>query len=306
MPQPLSLQQLNQRFAIPGKILFEAGTGNLPRAAITSPYSQSHIYLHGAHVSHFQVTGQPPLLFLSEKSFYDSNHPIRGGIPICLPWFSKKPDNPDAPMHGTARVQSWTVESTKAADDGNVHVTFSWAGDAETYKWFPHQFVATYVVSVGRELRLSLQFSNTGKSPFEFTEALHTYFQVSDVRQVAIDGLASTDYLDKTRNFEKFNQGAAPIIFTGETDRVYLNTTATCVAHDPAGKRDIIVAKENSLSTVIWNPWTEKAGAMADFSPADWQKMVCIETCNVADSAVKLSPGQSHTMTAIISSRSRT
>jgi glucose-6-phosphate 1-epimerase len=306
MPETDQLKPLQDKFSLPGRLRFEPGTGGLIRAAINTPLAEAHIYLHGAHVTHYQLRGQSPLLFLSKQSFFQNDKAIRGGIPICLPWFAAHPENPAAPMHGLARIKQWTVESTAAADDGSVQMVLTWASDADLAKWFPHPFRAKYTVTVGAELRLALEVYNTGQQPMRFTEALHTYFQVADVKKVRVEGLEATDYLDKVLNFQKANQGSTPITFAGETDRIYLNTRSTCVAHDVAGHRNISIAKDNSLTTVVWNPWSARAKALADFGDDEWQQMLCIETCNVADYAITLAPNQSHTMTAVIKSTQAT
>jgi D-hexose-6-phosphate mutarotase len=153
---------------------------------------------------------------------------------------------------------------------------------------------------------MALEVHNTGSSPLVFEEALHTYFAVGDIRRVSIEGLEATDYLDKVGGITKRSQGPNPVTFTGETDRVYLNTRATCVAHDPAGGRNISAAKDGSNATVVWNPWTAKAKAMPDFGDDEWPGMLCIETANVADVAVTVQPGQAHTMTAVVSAKTLT
>lgn len=300
-----SLHDLNARYGLAGKLRFQFGNGGLVLAAITTPGGTGHVYLHGAHVTHYQPSGQEPLLFLSEESFFAGDKPIRGGIPVCLPWFSNLAGNPVAPAHGTARVQAWAVESTAAADDGSVRLVLSWSADAATRRWFPHPMAARYTVTVGRKLQVELEVTNTGREPFTFTEALHSYFRVGDIRQVRVEGLEAADYLDKTLNFAKKNQGPQAIRFGGETDRVYLATAATAVAHDPAGGRNIMVEKSGSQSTVVWNPWSEKAKALPDLGDDEWQRMLCIETANVADAAITLEPGAAHTMTAAIHAEAR-
>ena len=147
---------------------------------------------------------------------------------------------------------------------------------------------------------MALEVTNPGPDAFTFEEALHTYFAVRDVRNVTVTGLERTDYLDKVTGFDRKTQGSDPIRFTGETDRVYLNTTADCVIDDPGARRRIAIRKTGSDATVVWNPWIAKARAMPDFGDDEWPEMVCVETCNVNVHARTLAPGASHTMTAII------
>jgi D-hexose-6-phosphate mutarotase len=278
----------------------EPGTGGLTRAVVTTPHAQAHVYLHGAHVTHYQPTGQNPLLFLSGKSHFQPGKPIRGGVPICFPWFGPKADDPAAPAHGFARLKEWKIESTAQADDGGVQIVLSLASDETTRALWPHDFRAVHTITIGPELRLSLEVYNTGPQPFVFEEALHTYLSVGDIHQARVQGLEGTKYIDKLHPGQRLPQGAQPIILTGETDRIYLNTRSTCITHDPAGGRNIEIAKDGSDTTVVWNPWINKAKAMSDFGDDEWPNMLCIETCNVADAAIQLELGKSRTMTAVI------
>lgn len=252
---------------------------------------------HGAHLVDWSPQGTRPVLYLSPRSQFTPDKAIRGGVPLCFPWFGPKADDPSAPQHGFARTREWTVETTEIAADGTVRLVFSLEADTATRAAWSHPFSARYSVHAGRVLAAALTIDNRGDTPFTFGAALHTYLAVSDVRQIAIRGLEHTDYLDKVGGGSvRRREGAAPIRFTGETDRVYLDTTATCVVDDPAWARRIHVAKTGSRSTVIWNPWTEKARAMADLSEDAWPGFVCVETCNAGDDTVTLAPGAAHTL----------
>jgi D-hexose-6-phosphate mutarotase len=147
---------------------------------------------------------------------------------------------------------------------------------------------------------MTLRVQNPGDTPFTFEEALHTYFEIGDVRRASIVGLEQTAYIDKVANFAEKRQGDAPVTLVGETDRIYLNTRAACTIHDPTWNRQTTVAKENSEDTVVWNPWADKAKAMADFGDDEWPHTVCVETCNVRDAKITLAPGKAHEMRAVI------
>jgi D-hexose-6-phosphate mutarotase len=291
---------LNRELGIPKVASFDNGEGGLTRLTIKSAPADAEIYLHGAHVTRFDPKDQAPVLFLSKMSQFKEGKPIRGGVPICFPWFGPKAGDAKAPAHGFARLMEWKVESITPLKTG-VSVVLSLASTEETKTMWPVDFSANYMVTVGEELHLSLTVTNTGTSPFKFEEALHNYFTIGDIEAVSIEGLSGTTYLDKMNAATPTPQGDEPIQFTGETDRVYLATQSTCVIHDPSLGREIRVAKSGSDATVVWNPWINKAKAMPDFGDDEWPGMVCVETCNVADEAVKLAPGASHTMTAMIS-----
>jgi len=295
-----SIDELNQRFAIPNVARFEAGGGGLSRLAVSGPAAEAHVYLHGAHVSHFKPSGQRPVLFTSARSNYQAGKPIRGGVPIIFPWFGVRADDANAPMHGLVRTREWTVESVTEADDA-VSVVMTLTSDDETRARWPHDFQLRFTATFAASLIMGLQVHNTSREPIAFEEALHTYFSVGDVREIAIKGLIGTEYLDKEQGNARFKQLESRLKLTGITDRVYVNTPADCVIDDVVNGRRIMVAKEHSASTVVWNPWPEKIKTMPDLDPTDWTKYVCIETCNVKENARTLAAGQTHTMRAAIS-----
>jgi glucose-6-phosphate 1-epimerase len=298
-----SIDELNQRFAIGNIARFEAGGGGLTRLVLNGGGGgggEAHVYLHGAHVSHYKPKGGQPVLFTSARSNYQSGKPIRGGVPIIFPWFGPRLDDANAPMHGIVRTREWALASV--AEEGNaVRAVMTLASDEQSRAAWPHDFHLRFTAIVAASLTMELEVRNTSGQPFTCEEALHTYFSVGDVCAIAIDGLAGTEYLDKEKGGGRFRQQETQLKLTGPTDRVYVNTAATCVIEDTANRRRISIAKEQSASTVVWNPWPEKIKTMADLDPTDWTKYVCIETCNVKENALTLAAGQAHTMRATIS-----
>jgi len=273
----------------------------LPAIEIDGPQARVAATLHGAHLLDWTPQGARPVLYLSPRSAFTPAKAIRGGVPLCFPWFGPKADDPKAPQHGFARTRSWKLERAEVAPDGAARIEFSLHADAMTRTAWPHAFAARLSIRAGAELELALSVLNTGASPLTFSAALHTYLAVSDVRHIAIRGLEHTDYLDKVGGGTgRRREGGAPVSFTGEVDRVYLDTTATCVVDDPGWGRRIHVAKTGSRSTVLWNPWEHKAAAMADLGADAWPGFVCVETCNAADDAVTLAAGAAHTLAARI------
>ena len=238
---------------------------------------------------------------MSGQSLYSPVKAIRGGVPLIFPWFGPKPDDTKAPMHGFARTAEWELESVRQ-EQGDVVVSLGLGSSPMTQALWPQDFRLRFEVRVSASLEMSLTVNNTSASVFEFEEALHTYFAVSDVRQVKVTGLERTSYIDKTDGLKHKPQGDVPVTITAETDRVYLATQSACVLDDPGFARRIIVSKEHSDATVVWNPWIAKAKAMADFGDDEWPGMICIETVNAGPHRVKLNPGHSHTTTAKIKS----
>lgn len=311
------LNQLNEHMGIEGAVRFEAGAGGLFRAVLTAGGGEVHVYRYAAHVTHFQPAGHEPVIFVSDASHFEPTKAIRGGVPICFPWFADNvPDSArtaageSAPMHGFARNTFWKFRSVDQLDDGSVQAVLALKSSPNTHKLWPHHFVATYTITLsgdGQTLTMKLWVKHKGPAdaePFTYDEALHTYFNVGDIHNTSITGLDGATFTDKVDNLATKTQPDEPIRFTSETDRVYHNTVSTCVIHDDASKRRIVVEKEGSNSTIVWNPWIEKAARMPDFGNDEWPRMLCIETANVADHAITLKAGESHAMTAKIHAES--
>jgi glucose-6-phosphate 1-epimerase len=293
------------RSTLPSSVRAETGPGNLPRLAIKTRFASAEVYFQGAHVTAWQpVSASAPVLWMSGGSYFETGKPLRGGVPICFPWFGPHASNPKAPGHGFGRLRQWSLIEAVEAADGTVTVALELASDPGSERplsaLWPHAFRAIHRITIGSTLTMALEVTNPGAAAFTFEEALHTYFAVRDVREVTVTGLEQTDYLDKVTGFDRKTQGVDPIRFTGETDRIYLDTTAECVIHDPGMRRRIAINKSGSDATVVWNPWIDKARAMPDFGDGEWPEMVCVETCNVNVHKRTLAPGDSHTMTAII------
>ncbi len=251
------------------------------------------MYLYGAHVTGFQPVGHKPVLFVSDATMYQRGKAIRGGVPVCFPWFGPHPSDKAAPSHGPARITDWELAGVDREEDA-LSLNLSAAFD-------PYQ--VDYRVTFGHELSMALAVRNTSESTATFESALHTYLAVGDARQVGITGLSGVEYLDKVDGTKRKTQPDQPITFTGETDRVYVDTGSACVLTDPVIGRQITVDKSGSRSTVIWNPWVDKAAAMGDFGNEEWLEMACIETANAGPNAVALAPGGVHEMSATVTLR---
>jgi glucose-6-phosphate 1-epimerase len=288
------------QFDIPDALRFEDGQGGLIRAVISTPAAEADIYLQGGHVTHWTPHGQRPVLFVSPKSLFAPGKPIRGGVPVIFPWFGARSDGKPGPAHGFARNSDWVIEGTKLLTGGRVEIKLALApNDAARGFGYP-AFHLRFRVVIGFDLEMELEVCNDAKEPLKYEEALHTYLAVADIRQVSVSGLEGTAYIDKTDGFKRKELGNEPLRITKETDQVHLSTKSTCVVHDPVWNRRMIVEKNGSDSTVVWNPWIDKTKSMSDMAPDDWKGMVCVETANAADNAIHLSPGTSHKLTALI------
>ena len=285
-----------------GRVTFLDGRGDLPMIEITTPKSTAEIYFHGAHVTHFQKQGEPPLLFLSQCSNFADGQPIRGGIPIIFPWFGKPADKQG--QHGIARIKDWELREFNSPADGSVMVRFRLPECGETAECAA--CTVEYVVTVSDSLRAELVVTNKSSRDFEFENCLHTYFTVGDINAVSVTGLKGVDYLDQPSGFTRRKETESSIRIASEVDRIYLDTPHTVEIHDESLKRVIRIEKEGSASTVVWNPWTAKSKAMQDFGDEEYTGMICVESGNVALNKIKLAPGKSSRLKVKVSSAAPT
>jgi glucose-6-phosphate 1-epimerase len=297
MPSP-TIDELNRRFAISGTASITAGNQGLPRVSVLTPAAAAEIYLHGAQLTSWRPAGAEDVIFLSQHSQWEAGRAIRGGIPVCFPWFRNKADDPKAPAHGFVRTKAWQLDSVEMQGDA-VLVTLSTASDEATRAWWPHDFHLTHRLTIGEELAQELVVSNTGNTSLRFEEALHTYYRVGGADAVRVQGLDGVDYLDNTDGNRK-KQQEGDVVFGRQTDSAYIDTTHAVEIYDPLLRRRIRLTKQNSRTTVVWNPWSTGAQTLKDLGGDEWRTMACVEASNIRDFAVDLLPGQLHTMTTII------
>jgi glucose-6-phosphate 1-epimerase len=293
-----NIDELNRRYSIPGVAQITAGNGRLLRVSLSTPAATGEIYLHGAQLTSWRPAGGEEVIFLSDRSQFEPGKAIRGGIPVCFPWFRNKVDDPKAPSHGFVRTKDWQLDSVEMRGDG-VMVSLSTSSDEGTRAWWPHDFHLLHRVILGVGLTQELVVSNTGTTPLRFEEALHTYYRVGGAEAIRISGLDGVAYLDNTdANREKRQVG--DIVFTAQTDSAYLDTTHAVEIADPVLRRRIQLSKQNSRTTVVWNPWSTGAQSLADLGDEEWRAMACVEASNMRAFAVDLAPGQQHTMKTVI------
>lgn len=308
-PTLQTLASLRATFGMPGVLDFEQ-RGDLLCAKVHTPSASAIIALQGAHLVHWQPTGEAPVLFLSERSEFTNGKAIRGGIPVIWPWFgprtetvgprtaavaSAPADAPTSPSHGFARTQVWTLQFAASVGE-DLHLTFTLAPSAESRALGFDGFRLAYQIAIGRELTVRLTAGNDGHTELRYEEALHTYFAVSDAARIAVHGLEGAEFLDKTDAMQRKRQPEAPLHFIGSTDRIYLATEAPCTLVDEAAGRSIHIAKLHSRNTVVWNPWAELTPGLPDMAPEGWRTMLCVETVNAGEEAILLHPGEAHTM----------
>jgi glucose-6-phosphate 1-epimerase len=289
---------LNEQFAIAEHITFTASAAGLPIAEIRNSYAAASVAVQGGHVISYQPHGQQPVLWVSRLSVFEPGKTIRGGIPVCWPWFGTHPTDPSKPFHGFVRAAMWQVRGTSVGPADATVIRLGLTESDESLALWPHAFDLEIVVTVGAQLHVELIARNPGKEPFVCGGALHSYYTIGDARRIAIHGLDGRDYLDKVENFKRKTQHG-PVTIEGETDRIYLDTDAACVIDDPALGRRIEIAKAGSRTTVVWNPWAEKAKQIADFEDQEYLSMVCVETANADVDVATVAPGSEHRLSAV-------
>jgi glucose-6-phosphate 1-epimerase len=294
------LETLNADFAKPG-VSFEPGPGLLNTVLLHHDGACARLCTHGAHVLSYVPRGQSDALWLSPQAVFSPGKAIRGGIPICWPWFSDHRDDPHLPAHGFARTAQWTlIESS--SNEGAKTVELTLADDANTRSMWPSPFQLNYRVSLSEAFRAALSVTNTGRETMRFTEALHSYFSVLDITQASLSGLGGYDYLDKVDGFRCKLQSESALRFRAETDRIYLDAEGDCAIDDKRGERRIRIQKTGSRSTVVWNPWSTRARELADFPDTGYTGMLCVESANAGVEVIELAPGASHTLSVCIES----
>ena len=271
----------------------EAGHGGLPVVRITNDHADAEVYLNGATVTHYRPRhAAHPILWTSAASNWEAGTPIRGGIPLCWPWFADT-GPADSPAHGLARIATWRVEGATTLAAGDTRLSLALDESLVDRSQWPHPFQLRLLVTVGQTLDVALQIRHQGDAPVTWTGALHTYFAVSDARQVRVQGLDGRTFVDRMAgDAEKTQVGA--ICFSEETDRIYADAGPTTWIEDNAWQRRIRITKRGSGSTVVWNPWIAKSARMPDFGDDEWPHMCCVETARAAFDACTLNPGERH------------
>ncbi len=284
--------------------------GELNCWRITSDSAELLIAQQGAQVLSYQRVGEPPLLWLSDQALFKQGKSVRAGVPVCWPWFGNLARNPqsvqamykasEAPAHGLARGRDWQLLGIDSSST-ELRIDFTLPQALGHLPGWPHTVALNLSIVMGEQLNLTLCSENLGSDPVTISQALHSYFAVSDVRQVRVEGVAGLNYIETLANWEQRNQ-QGDLGFAGETDRIYLQAPEQLSIVDPAWNRRILLRSSGSRSAVIWNPWTDRAAELIDMANDGWQRMLCIETANVWDDLVQLAPGARHTLSLSIGS----
>jgi len=297
----MNIDELNQQFGKENVIKFYSGESNLPFVEITNQQASCIVSLYGAHVLHFVPKGEKDLLWNSTKSIYKIGNAIRGGIPLCFPWFGSHESDKTKAQHGFARLSMWQVESCICISDNKTQITLSLIQSEETLSIWPFHFSAKAIITVSQELSVSLQVLNTGNIAFTYTDALHSYLNISNINNIQIEGLHYARYFDGFDRTKTIVDTEKYLYIKKEENRRYVETSSDCLIHDKEFNRKLRVAKKGSQTTIVWNPWSETSKVMTDMDGNDYQTMICIEAANYYSDLISLEPKQTHILTTVIS-----
>ena len=295
-----SVDVLARRFAVDGA-RWQDGPGGLPFLIVDGGACRARLTPYGAHLCEWTPPGQSrSVVFLSPRSRFTAGTAIRGGVPVCFPWFAGHRSDAAKPAHGFARTRAWDVARI-AREDEAVAAELVLSADSDTRRHWAADFEARLSLRLGASLEMTLTVLNRGANAIAYEAALHSYFAVGDVETIAIRGLGGARFVDKVDRLAEKVQGSGPVSVRGEIDRVFLETSATCEVEDPVFRRRVRIEKSGSLATVVWNPGPVKGPAIADLGNDLWRHFVCVETANCGIHEVRLAPGGRHAMSARVS-----
>ena len=292
-----NIQQLNTAFGIPDQVTFIEGEGGLPFIQISNQKASALLSVYAGQVLSFKPLGEKEdFFFISENAYFKEGKAIKGGIPICWPWFGAPPaslSNQNAPSHGFARDNFWSVESIESLSNGDTQVKLIFVDSDKTTSLWAHHFYLSLSITIGDSLGLELLTKNTGQHAFNMTEALHTYFNVGDATQVEVLGLEKTEYLDKADGFVKVCQIGA-IKISEETDHIHVDVKHDITINDPVFNRKINIMSSGNKNVVVWNPWDKGSEKIVDLDSDDYKHFICVEIANTASNTVKLLPNEEY------------
>lgn len=293
-----NIDHLNAEFGIQGQVRFVEGQGGLVMIEVENAYATAKISTYSAQVVGFRPGAEgDDLLFVSEQAYFAPGKAIKGGIPICWPWFGPDPSGQGGPGHGFVRARQWRVAGVLSQHDGSTYIRLETEDDETTRRLWPHRFVLELEIQIGRNLLVTLVTRNKNDHPLTISQGLHTYFKVGDIAKTQVSGLDGCAYLDKTEDGAR-KQQQGPVVIGGEVDRIYLGVERDLVIEDSALDRRIRIESTHSRSAVVWNPWGEKAKAMGDFGDEEYRGMLCVETTNADEDAVQIPAGGEYRLSA--------
>lgn len=286
------------RYEIDGELQFIEIEHGFVYAEINNTRAHATVSTYsGQLLSYRPKDRQEDLLFVSDKAYYEAGKAIKGGIPVCWPWFGPDPENRGRPAHGFVRNRQWQVSGSESLADGSTKIILSIADSEATRALWPHPFRLDIEITVGDTLRVELVTHNTGNDSITISQALHSYFRVGDITSVSVLGLDGINYIDKANDSARKTQ-AGPLTISSEVDRIYTDTSGDLTIDDASLERKISIASSGCSTVVVWNPWVEIAASMADLDDDDYLQMLCVETANAGPETVTITAGDCYRLSA--------
>ncbi|MFA6508248.1 MAG: D-hexose-6-phosphate mutarotase, partial [Treponemataceae bacterium] len=280
-------------FSIPKILEVVEGRGGLPMVKVTNQFADAEIYLHGAHVTRFDPKGEKPMIWTSPTSPFADGKSVRGGIPVCFPWFGPHKTVKDFPVHGFVRFRSCELLETAQLSDGRTRAVFGLKANDATRAFWAHDFSLEMTVTIGKSLELALSVTNTSKEAFTYEDCFHTYFAVGDTAKATVTGLDGVGFLNRGKGDARTVQ-SGDLTPAGETTHIYTLSPAKSAILDSVNKRKIVAEQCGLANTVVWNPWEASAAKNPEMAGM-WNQFLCVEAANCIDSMITLLPGCSHT-----------
>ena len=297
----MTIEKLNELFGNTDTIQFYNGKGNLKSLTVKNKNAQATISLYGGQILSFIPNQQADLLWMSAASIFEKGKAIRGGIPICFPWFGPHLTDTTKPQHGFARLQEWEVATINLIDDGTTLVTLILKESTASLQLWPYKFIATLSFTIGKSLDVTLTIKNSDENKFEYSDALHTYFNISNIDLIEVGGLQDAGFYEGF-DLNLKTQNSKNIKFTGETNRRYIHTKSNCFIQDDGFNRKIKVSKSGSRVTIVWNPGAIISKSISDMDPSGYKNFICIEPANAYPGIdmIVLEPGESYSLSTCI------
>lgn len=295
----IDIDELDEQFSIEGEVGFAELENDLIFITVSNKYADADICLYGAHVTSFRPRNTMDLLWLSPESFFEEGKPIRGGIPVCFPWFGPHKTDSDKPQHGFARLMYWDVLETAVKPNGETLVRLKLCSDEETKAYWPYDFCAEMSITIGLTLTVTLKVTNNSKEAFKYGCALHSYFNLSAIENMSIEGLEGTAYYNQLTG-ENGIQMEHYLQIRDAFTRHYLDTETPVIVADPVFRRRIKVDKSGSKVTTVWNPGKETCAQIIDLDDESYETFICVEATNAFDYQISLAPGESFETSAIL------
>ena len=294
----MNFEQLENEFGIKEQLEFVEGQGNLHLVHIRNKFANAIISTYAGQVlSYKPVDQEEDLLFLSEAAYFQQGKAIKGGIPVCWPWFGPDPEDKGRAAHGFVRNRERQVMATESLPDGSTSITLGIDSDEDTLGIWPVEFELRIQITVGDSLDVKLSTTNRSEQDITISQALHTYFRVGEISRAQVEGLEGNSYIDKLDNQAvKTQQGAVTI--AAEVDRIYTDVNNSLIINDESLQRRLNISSTGSHSAVVWNPWVEVAKSMGDLLDEEYQSMLCVETTNAGPDTVNIPAGDTYTLGA--------